>query len=505
MFSEMGGVAVSHMAKWDGTSWSPLGSGTDGPVAALRVFELGSGPALLAGGTFTTAGGVAANRVATWSSSGWSAFGPALNGTVYTVSMFNEGAGGTLFVGGDQFNVGGVSANLVRGDGGPWEKPSGVAGGRGLLGPVNVMLPHGTGGGELLYVGGEFPSADGVDSAYVAVWDGSQWTSLGTGMSYHVNALAVFDEGSGPNLFAAGGFAQAGGVPARYIARWDGVAWSPVGAASGAEVPVYALAVFDDGTGPVLYAAGGFNTMGGVPVDSVAKWDGSAWSAVGAGFEGVPDTVRTLTVFDDGTGPALYAGGDFRVAGHPLERNVARWDGAEWTPVGGGTNGQVVTSTVFDDGDGPALYVGGFFSQAGGQPAARVAKWDGAAWSGLGLGVNAYVSALAVYDEGLGPRLYVGGAFTEAGGRPASRVARWNGSNWSILGAGVENNFLAVNALAPFDDGSGPTLFVGGGFFAAGGEAASNVAKFSYSCFEDQGPIFIDGFESGDTSRWDSP
>ena len=47
-----GGVAV-NIAKWNGSDWSPLGSGINNPVYALAV----SGSDLYAGGSFTTAGG----------------------------------------------------------------------------------------------------------------------------------------------------------------------------------------------------------------------------------------------------------------------------------------------------------------------------------------------------------------------------------------------------------------------------------------------------------------
>jgi hypothetical protein len=89
------------------------------------------------------------------------------------------------------------------------------------------------------------------------------------------------------------------------------------------EAQYRALAVFDDGTGPALYA-------GGV----VAKWDGSTWTALSTGL----GDVYALTVFDDGTGPALYVGGRFY---------IRKWDGANWTAVGGLSSGIIV------DLDGP--------------------------------------------------------------------------------------------------------------------------------------------------------
>src|SRR2546422_1400863 len=48
-----GGSAANYIAKWDGSSWSALGSGMNDRVVALAV----SGSNLYAGGGFTTAGG----------------------------------------------------------------------------------------------------------------------------------------------------------------------------------------------------------------------------------------------------------------------------------------------------------------------------------------------------------------------------------------------------------------------------------------------------------------
>ena len=88
---------------------------------------------------------------------------------------------------------------------------------------------------------------------------------------------------SGTNLYAGGDFTTAGGVTANYIAKWDGSAWSALGSGMSATMRcVYALAV----SGTDLYAGGDFTTAGGVPANHIAKWDGSAWSALGSGMRG---------------------------------------------------------------------------------------------------------------------------------------------------------------------------------------------------------------------------
>jgi hypothetical protein len=200
---------------------------------------------------------------------------------------------------------------------------------------------------------------------------------------------------------------------------------------------VWALARFDAGGAPHLYAGGGFRESSGSPASFIAGWDGSSWSALG---QGLGNGVKSLRRFDDGRGPALFVGGPFYRAGEILDANgVARWDGVEWSALGTGIRNftdppaahNADAMIVFDDGSGPALYVGGHFTHAGGIPALNIARWDGAEWTPLGEGLygSVGVRALAVYDDGSGPALYAGGYF-EGG------VARWDGESWSTIGGG---------------------------------------------------------------------
>jgi hypothetical protein len=458
-FTSADGVAANHIAKWNGSSWSQLGSGVNGVVEALTAFDDGGGAALYAGGKFALAGGLAANHIAKWNGSSWSALGSGTDDEVRSLAVFDDGSGAALYTGGTFTTAGGVAANsIAEWNGSSWSALGGGIGPRNALTSVQTLTVFDDGGGAALYAGGNFATASGVVANSVAKWNGSSWSSLGSGMNNIVEALTVFDDGSGPALFAAGVFWTAGGVDVNRNAKWNGSSWSVLG--QGLNSGVGALAVFDDGGGPALYAGGAFAAAGGVAMNHIAKWNGSTWSALGSGIGG--QFVDALAAYDDGSGPALYAGGSFTNAGGAAASSIAKWKGSSWSPLGSGMNGPVQSLKVFDDGSGTALYAGGAFTVAGGVAASSIAKWNGSIWSPLAGGMNGSVHALGVFDDGSGTALYAGGGFTVAGGVAANRIARWDGSSWSPLGSGMNTN--TVDVLNVFDDGSGPALYAGGAF-----------------------------------------
>ena len=55
-FTHAGGFPANSIARWDGTSWSPVGNGQSGTVLALTEYDDGSGPALYAGGSLLERG-----------------------------------------------------------------------------------------------------------------------------------------------------------------------------------------------------------------------------------------------------------------------------------------------------------------------------------------------------------------------------------------------------------------------------------------------------------------
>jgi hypothetical protein len=188
-------------------------------------------------------------------------------------------------------------------------------------------------------------------------------------------------------LALAGLLALAGRVSAAALPLAQGSSCSPTWVPTfgpGADGPVHSLLVHDDGSGPALYAGGAsgpalyaggsFTSAGGLAADRVAKWDGTSWTALGSGLSG--GDVHTLAVHDDGQGPELQAGGTFTAAGGIAASRVARWDGAGWAPLGSGmTDGFVLALASGDLGDGSALFAGGSFTSAPDSGDGRLARW----------------------------------------------------------------------------------------------------------------------------------
>jgi hypothetical protein len=222
--------------------------------------------------------------------------------------------------------------------------------------------------------------------------------------------------------------------------------FAPGQALPGVHGSVYATAVYDDGSGPALYVGGEFDIAGDILVANIAKWDGTRWSALGSGVAG---TVSALSVYNG----ELIAGGQFTAAGGVSAACIARWNGTSWAPLDAGLAGSSAAVSALAVYDG-ALIAGGTFASAGGTSANNIARWDGTSWDELASGMDASVGALAVWND----QLVAGGAFHTAGGLPAERVALWDGVSWSALGSGTPGNVYALAAW-------GPDLVAGGRSF----------------------------------------
>jgi trimeric autotransporter adhesin len=176
----------------------------------------------------------------------------------------------------------------------------------------------------------------------------------------------------------------------------------------------------------------------------------------------------------------IYAGGYFTNAGGTSAIYLAKWNGSEWGPVGGGCagggSGGAVYAIAFN---GSNVYVAGQYSTVDTGSAAmsvgNIAMWNGSTWSdmGGGTGIGTYIHALAYFNG----KLYAGGYFSQISGVNANNIATWNGSTWSPVGGGVtlgpSGGFSPVSSIVPI----GSDLYVGGNFTNADNIVANNVAK----------------------------
>jgi len=302
--------------------------------------------------------------------------------------------------------------------------------------------------GENLYVGGNFTSIGGCTSGCngVAKWDGTSWSALGTGMAGNTADVYSLVE-SGGLIYAGGDFTSAGTCSSgcNSVAKWDGTSWSAL--ASGLDNWVGAL-VFG---GSNLYAGGAFT-------NHIAKWDGATWTNLGTG---ISNAVTSLAW--DGTN--LYAGGVFsEVIDCSISLNcqgIAKWDGTSWSALDTGIPGNVNALAW----DGSNLYAGGIFSTAGSCDSAagcnNIAKWNGSAWSAVGTGMGSTVFGLGWN----GTNLYAGGFFTQAGSCDSAAgcnyLAKWDGASWSGVGNGTNNAVRGITFR-------GADILIGGQFTSAG-------------------------------------
>lgn len=466
-FVSADGHAISNIAKWNGTTWVPVGAGTNDFVEALAVHDDGVRPVLYAAGWFTMAGGATVRKIAYWDGLAWHGlpltFPSAGLLALTELAVFDDGSGPTLAVG-SYMNVAPTAA-VTRWRSATWSWSSL---GAGFNGAASALAPGLPGTAASLHAAESF-----ISPATIVSWNGSVWTPAGAGLfpsaawPARVASLRAVPDPTGARLWAAGRFSVSPGGPPSFFASFDGAAWTAEPGSSNPALTGAFMYGAGPGTwlawggagpaGPSLHAGGDLFRFGDFATTAVARRTASGWKRVGGG-NGFDAKVTALAAGDIGSGPQVFAGGDFRRAGDVDVRSVARGDGTVWAPLGEGLAARPLVLLVADLGSGPRLFAGG---AATSWAPAFVGAFDGRSWQPLGSGTDGAVAAMAALPPALGGGLAAGGSFSMAGGLPAAAVARWNGIGWSPLGAGLDG---AVRALEVFDDGGGPALFAGGDF-----------------------------------------
>ena len=171
-FTSINGVAANNVAKWDGSTWTALGSGLNSNARTICYAPNGQ---IYVGGDFTTAGGVTVNYIARWDGL-WRTVGtpPGLNDSVYKIIDGKDGR--TIYCCGrfTQASSGGalrsriasidINTNLFTNISGFGDKASDM-----------VIGKDGR-----LYAAGDFTTDINTSALYyVAVYNGQKWFQVG--------------------------------------------------------------------------------------------------------------------------------------------------------------------------------------------------------------------------------------------------------------------------------------------------------------------------------------
>ena len=303
-FIDAGGA--EYVAKWNGTSWVEVGTGTAVLGANGYINSICTDPAgnIYAGGDFKNSGNIFA-YLAKWDGTSWSEVGPGQMmgaGYVQRIRAICSDASGNIYAAGDITDNTAANFIITKWDGTNWS----VVGSTPLNGnaTVNTICVD----GNKIYVAGAFTNGanPGAGHPYVAVYNGTSWSELGAGAGALtandvINTLCV---DASPNVYAGGSFTDASVL--HYVAKWNGTTWSKLGAQPGIGQSQDVGSIYSvtaDAAGNIYTGGGMLNT--GLK-EYVAKWNGTAWSELDN--LNADNFINTIVTYAN----KVYAAGSFR-------------------------------------------------------------------------------------------------------------------------------------------------------------------------------------------------
>jgi hypothetical protein len=218
-FNEIAGQSAGSVAMWDGNALTPIvtsmpdlvqgGSSINPLVTAMVVHDdgMGGGPQLYIGGRFNNIDGQTILNVARWNGSTWEPVGTNLGNTIVTAEVdalyvWN----GELYMGGFNMRVDGVLAQVAKWDGTTW-----TAVGQNPTGRVWSLAAFDDGTGEKLYAAG---TALGLGRIFRL--EGDTWVPVGGGADAQAVKLLPHDG----KLYVGGSFRLLNNEEANGIAAW---------------------------------------------------------------------------------------------------------------------------------------------------------------------------------------------------------------------------------------------------------------------------------------------
>jgi hypothetical protein len=302
------GSTTTPTKAWTGLNTGMMnGSYSSGEVTTLAVDSSGT---VYAGGSFTVANNQQIKYITKGNNSSWSSVGGGIPNVAAAVAIDSSN---TVYAAYLDSSTSGFPPRVVKLNGSSWTDT-------GFPGTTYTNITTLACSGTTLYAGGY---------KGLFVYNGSSWTdisSTGNGSIAYVNSIA-FDNANNVYAGCSVNFTDSNGTTANRIAKYN--TGSKKWTAMGTGMDDYVDAVAYDTVNNILYAGGWFKTAGGVAAKLVAKWDGSSWSAVGTGLDGV------------------------------AVNGLAMWNRTAWSSVGNGISGGV-TAFAYDKTN-DLLYAGGAF------------------------------------------------------------------------------------------------------------------------------------------------
>ncbi|MBX3378006.1 MAG: hypothetical protein KF678_13500 [Phycisphaeraceae bacterium] len=252
-------------------------------------------------------------------------------------------------------------------------------------------------------------------------WTGAGWQLFNS----HPNFRKVIPVLSLPWRGSRSIFGFGGTTHTTSICQWENNDWRIIGTTHALNVR---LTTFDDGTGEALLAFGDFTQINGVPCQGFAKWDGQNWKAPWP--EPVRGVRQLFAEFTDHNGRALFGAFEASINGEFTE-GIGRWDGRTFSSIGGpvyppGHVGGYFDLQVWDDGTGPGLFLaGGFHMVTGNVETHGIAKYQNGAWHAVGgAGVGGAIERMVIMPHARGNSVFVHGVLHTVNGAPVQRFAQ---------------------------------------------------------------------------------
>ena len=334
----------------------------------------------------------------------------------------------------------------------------------------------------ILYMGGNFKylkNSAGNNLLLlngIAMWNGIEYGAMGVGQEWCFNLCNPIRHITKYNheIYVGPGYVTIDSLATYGIARWNGMAWDSVD--SGFRNTSASLFGILNGSlvlNNELIVGGTFRTAGGMPANSLAKWNGQEWIVIPfpPNFSPNLPLIKSI-IFHNGN---LYVGGNFEaVIDGEVYRDIVKFDGTNWSAVHGSLTGSISnvnSMVVFQD----QLYIGGAFNQTDGNVGNKIMRLGSNGWEDVHGGIwggDAYqIYKLLVHNNAL----YVSGAFDVVGdGVQARSIAKWDGEKWCALGGGGTLGYFVVD-MAIFRD----TLIVASKVDLDNGATIKNIAKWT--------------------------